>query len=221
MTSTGTRAQATVARRRRSSAEKLARRSKDLPCQVTLHGIGPDPIIEQDLRRKLAWLRRYSLRITGCRVTVDAPHRRRRKGRLYRVRVTLHVPRGELAVARNCSRHHAHEDLQVAIHDAFDAARRELMDYARLKRGQVKRRARMQSGRVARLETDHGFIEAEDGREIYFHRNSVLGGLEAPRVGTEVRFAEEIGDKGPQASTVAIVHPRSRRAAASGSRGER
>jgi hypothetical protein len=142
-----------------------------LPPQITLHGIGPSPAIERALRRKLAWLRRYYPRIMGCRVTVEAPHRHHRKGRLYRVRVEVTVPGG--------------------------------MDYARRQRGQVKAQAAMQRGSVRQLEADHGFLDAEDGRDVYFHRNSV------------------VGDKGPQASTVAIVRPKSQRAAASAGRRER
>ena len=50
---------------------------------------------------------------------------------------------------------------------------------------------------------EFGFIETNDGREIYFHRNSVLNGDFAKlAVGAHVTFAEEMGDKGPQASTV-------------------
>jgi cold shock CspA family protein len=45
-----------------------------------------------------------------------------------------------------------------------------------------------------------------DGREIYFHKNSVLDDkFKTLEVGTEVRFAESNGDKGPQASTVVVL----------------
>jgi cold shock CspA family protein len=63
-------------------------------------------------------------------------------------------------------------------------------------------------GRVSKLfpEQDYGFIETPEGGEIYFHRNSVLPpGFDRLEIGTEVRFAEEAGQEGPQASTVAIV----------------
>jgi len=54
-------------------------------------------------------------------------------------------------------------------------------------------------------EKDHGFIEAEDGHEIYFHRNSVTGsGFDTLQVGDEIRYVEETDDLGPQAS---IVYP--------------
>jgi cold shock CspA family protein/ribosome-associated translation inhibitor RaiA len=179
--------------------------------QVTLHGIDPSPAIERTLRRKAAWMRRYHPRITACRVTVEAPPRHHRHGRLYSVRVEVAVPGGDLTATRNPSLDHTHEDLQVAIRDAFDSVRRELMDQARRERGQVKASVGPQRGTVTRLEADHGFLEAEDGRERYFHRNSVLGAFERLFVGTKVRFAEEAGDKGPQASTVAIVRPHSKR----------
>jgi len=56
---------------------------------------------------------------------------------------------------------------------------------------------------------DYGFLETPDGREIYFHRNSVLHpGFDRLEIGTEVRFVEELGQEGPQASTVAIVGTR-------------
>jgi len=55
------------------------------------------------------------------------------------------------------------------------------------------------------LERD-GFIATADGQELYFHRNSVLeDAFDRLEVGTEVRFAEEQGNEGPQASTVALL----------------
>jgi len=187
-----------------------ATRSMSLPPQITLRGMGHSPAIEQAIRGKLSWLQRYFPHIIGCRVTLEAPHRHHRKGRLYHVRIDLTVPGGDLVVARDPSLHLAHEDVLVAIRDSFDAARRELMDYARRKRRQVKASAGTQNGRVTRLDADHGFLESEDGREIYFHRKSVMQGFERLAVGTKVRFTEERGDKGPQASTVDVVRRLSR-----------
>ena len=102
----------------------------------------------------------------------------------------------------------ADEDLPVAIRDAFDAMRRRLEDYARHQRGAVKSREATPQARVSKLfhEEGYGFLETPDGREIYFHGNSVLPpGFDHLAVGTEVRFAEEQGAEGPQASTVTIV----------------
>jgi cold shock CspA family protein len=73
--------------------------------------------------------------------------------------------------------------------------------------GDEKTRVVPPHGRVVYLESalGHGRIETDDGREVYFHRNSVIGGIERLRLGAEVRFHEERGDQGPQASTVEAI----------------
>jgi cold shock CspA family protein len=94
------------------------------------------------------------------------------------------------------------------MRDAFKAARRKLQDYERERRGDVKTHAEVPHGRICELDPERNFgrIEAEDGRLIYFHRNSVLGGrFEDLTTGTKVRFAEEAGELGPQASTVHVI----------------
>jgi cold shock CspA family protein len=96
----------------------------------------------------------------------------------------------------------------VAIRDAFDAARRRLEDYARKQRGDVKVYEQLPLAQVQKIfpQQGYGFLETTDGREIYFHRNSVLHpGFDGLAIGTKVRFAEELGQEGPQASSVAIA----------------
>ena len=99
----------------------------------------------------------------------------------------------------------------LALRDAFDGVCRELQDYARVRRGEVKAhepRPERPHGRVIKLfpERGYGFLESEEGALVYFHEHSVLDGA-FPRlsVGAEVRFEEEAGERGPQASTVAVV----------------
>ena len=164
--------------------------------------------IETHIVEKAGKLERFYEKITNCRVIVEAPHRRHHKGKLYHVRVDITVPGDELVVKREPPQHASHEDIYVAIRDAFDAARRELQDYARRRRGQVKVRENSPTARVTKLFPDkgYGFLETPDGRELYFHKNSVLEpGFEKINLGTEVRFAEELGEEGPQASTVRIA----------------
>jgi cold shock CspA family protein len=49
-------------------------------------------------------------------------------------------------------------------------------------------------------------IQTSDGREIYFHRNSLVGAeFDKLEVGTEVRFVEDLGEEGPRATTVHVV----------------
>jgi len=185
----------------------------ELPLQITFRKMPASPAIEANIRKKAVGLERFSEHIMACRVIVESPHRHHHQGKLYHVRVDLTVPGGELVVSRDPAEHHAYEDVYVAIRDAFDAAIRQLEDYVRRQRQQTKLHETPVHGRIARIvpAEDHGFIETPDGREVYFHRNSVLDdGFDRLQLGEEVRFAEEPGDKGPQASTVRAVgkhHP--------------
>ena len=176
--------------------------------QVTFRDMEPSRAIEQAIREKAAKLDQFHDRITGCRIVVGAPHRHHQKGRLYNVRIDLTVPGGEVVVNRDSGRAAAHHDVHVAIRDAFDAARRQLQEYARRRRGEVKTHAAEPPARVSKLfaAERYGFIETSDGREIYFHGNSVVDGFDRLTLGTRVHFTEEEGRQGPQASTVRVAH---------------
>ena len=179
-----------------------------IPLQLTLRNMPPSEAIEAHIRERATKLDAFSDRIMSCRVVVEAPHRHHHKGKLYHVRIDMTVPGGELVVNREPSKHASHKDVYVAIRDAFGGARRKLQDYVRRQRGQVKLHEPTPLARVSRLfpQDGFGFLETADGREIYFHKNSVLGGGFAHmEVGSEVYFAEEKGEKGPQASTVKLV----------------
>lgn len=174
---------------------------------ITFRNMPPSPAIEADVHARAAKLDTFFDRITSARVVVEAPHRGHRQGKLFHVHIDLRVPGREIVVSREPSAHHAHEDVYVTIRDAFDEATRQLQDHAKAIRVGVKTHEPQARARVARLHPadGYGFLETPDGREIYFHHNSVVGGeFEQFQVGDEVRFTEELGDRGPQAST---VHP--------------
>jgi ribosomal subunit interface protein len=166
------------------------------------------PAIEAAIREKAAKLEQFYDRITSVRVVIETPHRQHRKGKLFHVRIDLRVPGQEIVVSRDPASHHEFEDVYVAIRDAFDGAKRQLEDYARETRHRPKTHEAPPEGRVVSLHAGdgYGFIEASDGREIYFHRNSVVGGaFDRVRIGDRVRFDETAGECGPQASTVHVA----------------
>jgi ribosomal subunit interface protein len=178
----------------------------EYPVQVTVRNASISEVAKDEIREKAAKLEQHSGNIIGCRVTVDNPHRHQQHGAQYTVQVDLTVRGGELVIKRQ-----PHEDIYVAIRDAFDAARRQLEDFERRLRGNVKVHTAPSQARVTKLFPDegYGFIESPGGYEIYFHRNSVLGnGFDRLKSGTEVRYVEEAGEKGPQASTVTILRKR-------------
>ncbi|HIK53904.1 MAG TPA: HPF/RaiA family ribosome-associated protein [Synechococcales cyanobacterium M55_K2018_004] len=178
-----------------------------LPPQITFRNLPASKAVEAKILDHVARLDEFYGRIMSCRVAIELPHRHH-QGNLYHIRIDLTVPGTELVVNRDPPQHQAHEDIYVAIRDAFDAAERELKRYAQRRRGEVKAHEIPSHGRIASLFPDegYGFIEATDGHEVYFHPNSLLNAdFSQLEVGQEVRFAEERGDQGPQASTVRVI----------------
>lgn len=177
-----------------------------LPLQVVFRNMEASASVEAKIRERVGQLERIYSPIMSCRVAVEAHHKHHHRGNLYHARVDLKVADTEIVASREPDAHHAHEDVFVAVRDAFDAVRRRLEDYARHRRGTVKAHAVPPHGRVAELYPDYGKIETADGRRIYFHRNSLVGAdFDALDIGAEVRFVEETGELGPQASTVHAI----------------
>jgi cold shock CspA family protein len=181
----------------------------ETPVQVTFRNIPVSDAVEAECWEEVKKLERYHDRIVSCRVVLEEPHRRHHRGNLYAVKLVITVPGKELVVNREPPpEHQADKDIFVAIREAFDTARRLLEEHARRQRGFVKAHHGPPHGRVGRLfaSEGYGYIETLDGREVYFHRNSVVnGGFDGLREGDEVRFVEEAGEEGPQASTVSVV----------------
>jgi ribosomal subunit interface protein len=172
----------------------------EIPLQISLHGIEHSDALYNAIREKAEKLSRYYDHIMSCRVVLELAGRHKRHGKQFTVRIDLKVPGGELAVT-----HEHDEDVQIALRDAFDAARRQVEDYARGQRGDVKRHAPEYVGRIARIDAEQGigFITTPDGRELYFSRENVVHPpFEHLAVGTTVHFIEELAGEGPQAKRV-------------------
>ena len=184
-------------------------------------------MLETSILKEISVLERFFQRIMSCCVVIEGP-RGGRYGGLYKVRIDLGVPNEKLFVEQSPSLHgtlkdveapsktkksepnRIHRDVRRAIHDAFQEMRRRLQDYVRRMRGQTKQHDVKLQAKVIKLfpEMDYGFLETPDGREIYFHRDSVLDThFDRLRIGSAVHFAGEVGEKGPRATTVKLVHP--------------
>ena len=105
-----------------------------IPLQVSFHGIAHSDAIYNAVREKAEKLGHFYTNIMSCRVVLELAGRHPRKGKQYAARIDIKVPGGEIAVT-----HEHDENLQIALRDAFAAARRRLEDYARTQRGDVKR----------------------------------------------------------------------------------
>ena len=175
-----------------------------IPLQITFRDMDQSDAVEKAVREKATKLEQFN-EIMSCRVVVRMINKHQHKGTLYQVSIDIKVPGAEIVVSRDRGVDHSHEDVYVAIRDAFDAARRQLQDHHRISHQKVKVHEMPPHGRVTELNSadNYGRIETSDGRSIYFHRNSVLKDeFDQLEVGSEVRFSEVQGEEGPQASTV-------------------
>lgn len=171
--------------------------------QLHSHGFEMSSEIKEEITRRAEKLNEFYGKINRCRVVVDFPHRHSRDGERYFVKIDMTVPGSEIVIKRQ-----GHEDIYIAIREAFKAAKRKLEDYARLQRGDVKYHEEVPPAQISALypEKGYGFITTFDGREIYFHENSVINkDFDDLKVGMRVRYVEEKGEKGPQASTVTVL----------------
>lgn len=170
-----------------------------LPVQITSRNLELTEAIETNIREHAEKLDKYYSRITSCRIVVEAlPHRS-----LYNLHIDITVPGAELVVKLD-----PNTDLYLAIRDAFQDARRKLEDFGARQRGDMKQHTEAPHGLIKALFQDqgYGFLTTMDGREIYFHEHSVQNHkFKQLAVGMEVRFGEEMGEKGPQATYVRVV----------------
>jgi ribosomal subunit interface protein len=101
--------------------------------QITVRDMEHSPALDERIRAKVEKLERVYSPLMGCRVVAEAPHKHKHQGKHFTVRLDITVPGREIVV-----NHDHHEDIYVALRDAFDAAKRQLEDYAAKRRGDVK-----------------------------------------------------------------------------------
>lgn len=94
--------------------------------QILFHNIDQSDAIIDNVNKRISKLKRYTNDIIGGRVVLDSPHNNQTKGKVYSVAVELHTPNKEVVVKQDQHDKHSHEDLYVAIRDAFNAAERQL-----------------------------------------------------------------------------------------------
>lgn len=185
-----------------------------VPLDISFQNMEPSEALRAEVEREARRLEKFHDRITSCHVTVTAPGARHRQGGPFEIGIRIAMPQHkDIIVNKTHGDVPEHEHATVAIKNAFALAQRQIEDAARKMRGDVKPHVPEDHGRVTKFLAGEncGFIETPDGREVYFHRNSVLDeAFDRLEVGSEVRFVEETGEKGPQASTVRLVgkhHP--------------
>lgn len=184
-----------------------------VPLEIVYRNFDSSEALERLVREQTAKLEEICDHITSGRIALERPHAHPKSGSYWRVRIDLHVPPGhEVVVKHEGGDGDVHEDLYQAVRDTFDKARKRLRKLNARQRGHVKRHPEQQlAGVISKLMEDYGFLSTIEGRELYFHKNSVVGDDFADlREGMGVNYMEEAGDEGPQASTVRVVDHRGR-----------
>lgn len=171
-----------------------------LPVQITIRDIPTSPALENNIRQRVEKLKRFYDRISSCRVVIELPQKHKHQGKLFNVRIDVTVPGKELVVTRKI-----HEDVYVALRDAFNAIVRQLEEHSHKRHGRVKTHNDVMHGYIARLvpEEGFGFIEGIDGHEYYFSITNVsYPDFEQLAIGDAVEYIAVSYNDGRQAQHV-------------------
>ena len=179
-----------------------------VPLALQFRDVTATPDLEERIRSKVDRLERHCDHLISCRVLVEQPHKHPASGSPFRIRIEASVPPGhDIVVVKDPQDNALSDSLVTVINTAFTAAERQITELVERQRHEVKSHD-VPRAVVVRINRDEGFgfLETAEGREIYFHRHAFLdGAFDNLEVGTEVRFTEEMGDEGPQATTVHVL----------------
>lgn len=178
--------------------------------EIAFNGVEKDDSLVQLLQRRIGKLERFNDHIISCHTVVEKNQEAVDRGTEFRVRVSTRVPpKHELVAKYRNGPQHQPLALEQVIAKAFNAMERQLRELTQRQRGEEKRAPSIETnGTVKALypNANYGFILGLDGRDIYFHQDSVLSdAFDRLEIGASVHFAEESGDEGPQATTVHLV----------------
>ncbi|MEC4811786.1 MAG: HPF/RaiA family ribosome-associated protein [Scytonema sp. PMC 1069.18] len=181
--------------------------------EITYRNIDRTDALDNLVNEKVGKLEQFCNHISSCHIAIEKIHDRPKSGSPFRVRIDMTVPPGhELVAESNPPESNQYAPVDAVIRDAFKAAVRQLKELNTRQQESDKARSHNDAEETAALVTKvfrdegYGFIRTLDGQEIYFHRNSVLHDeFDRIEVGTGVRFEMEMGEEGPQATTIQIV----------------
>ncbi len=181
-----------------------------IPLEISYRDIKKTDNIDNLIREKVNKLERVCDHMTSCRVAVERPQGTISDGSPFRIRIDMRVPPGhELIVERKPGEGSMSDSLEKVIRYAFDAAKKQLEKITQKQRSNVKLHPEQEVAAIVDrvfLEEGYGFLRTINGREIYFHKNSVVNkDFDKMEAGMGVNFFEEQGDEGPQASTVHVI----------------
>ena len=182
-----------------------------VPLEISVKDIEKTPYLDDLIQKKVEKLERVCDHLASCRVSIEKPHEHMESGNPYRVRIDMRVPPAhELVAKQEPGQGDMHHDIDTVVRQVFSKAERQLKKLVEKQNRKTKTHEAQQARAfVTQLfpQEGYGFLKAvDDDRDIYFHENSVADNrFEDMREGTGVWYQYELGEKGPQATTVRIV----------------
>lgn len=176
---------------------------------ISWHHMDPSPAVEAVIHKRIDALERIHDRIVGCRVVVEAADKRKITGREFEVHVHVSLPGKDIDVKRSYGQEEAEDDLLHAVNTCFTAAEKQLRKVTERRQPQnVKAHPAISHGSVETLEPELGWgtLKGEDGRSVYFQRESLPDHVwPQVRKGSRFRYRALDGDKGPYAVDLHLV----------------
>ncbi len=178
--------------------------------EITFRNVIKSDAVEALILDKIAKIEKICDHLVSCRVAVEKRHEHQQKGRPYRVRIEMTAPPNHvLTVKKDSTNGDKRAGLSQVVRNAFDAAFQRVKKLTEQQQGKVKRHPHQETAAFVNQifkPEGYGFLKTLDGREIYFHRNSVVhADFDEIAAGDGVRYAQKMGEKGPQATAVQVV----------------
>lgn len=178
--------------------------------EITRRGIETSSVLDELIQERVDKLSRYYPMLLSCRIALEQPHKSRRTGNHYKLRIEMTVPDDILVVSHENHDRSGPESMHVTVREAFERAERQLREFTERKKQRVKAHVVPSVGTVVDLDAGRrsGVIEAPDGRRFQFDERSFLGtdGSDLS-VGNLVSFADPSDDRPNIARSVVVVPP--------------
>jgi len=177
-----------------------------VPPQISFRHMDPSPAIEAHIMRRIDALEKIFPNMIGCQVVIDASQKKRVTGRNFEVSIQAELPGPDIFAKEKLGRSSAPEDVNLAVHRAFDQAERLLRErFEKMGNVETKHHPEALDGEVVRLmkEEGYGFIRGVDGNEYYFQQDGLTSGHWSDLdIGSRLSFKGQNGDKGMFAISV-------------------
>lgn len=109
-----------------------------IPLKIDYKNYEDHPDLSSLIQDQVEKLEKFFDRITSCHIVVSRPHNRRQNGNNYHVHIDLHMPGNVVVINREPERDSRHDDVSLAIRDAFKAAKKSMQCYIDKLRNEIK-----------------------------------------------------------------------------------